>query len=182
MLCGQVHFITFLTLFNPYQTQLNHLQYFQSHSIPPNPVYALSLPARCMRRRLPLPQLNKAPKRIHGTYTYILIRFAYTTNGLSDFVLYYTFYVYIFSCLFFDPPMFALYMYVLRIRFTYTSFSSVYLSALYLYVLLIRSTYTLYVHFYLYVLLIRPILIRYTCTYYLYIILIRITYTLYLYI
>ena len=94
-------------------------------------------------------------ERIH-IYLYVLLT---RPTALSDFVLYYTFYVYIFSCLFLDPPMFALYLYVLRIRTTYAfylysicTFLPIcftyppYTYTLYLYILLIRYTYTSNLH------------------------------------
>lgn len=121
-------------------------------------------------------------------------------TALSDFVLYYMFYVYIFSCLFLGPTYvrpihvritytfylyfawLCLYMYVLRIRFTYTPLLTQLVYAPILYVLRIRTTYA----FYLYsICTFLPICFTYppyTYTYYLYVILIHITYTLYLYI
>ena len=135
-----------------------------------------------MRRRLPLPQPRKVPKCIHGTYTFYMYVLLTRPTALSDFVLYYMFYVYIFSCLFLGPT----YVRPIHVRITYTFYLYFAWLCLYMYVLRIHFTCTLpgfayTCTYYVYVLPIRFPLIQLVYAPILYVLRIRTTYAFYLY-
>lgn len=99
-------------------------------------------------------------------------------TALSNFVLYYMFYVYIFSCLFLGPT----YVRPIHVRITYTFYlyAPTYPISLCPYIIRITYTYYLCVLFILYMYI--STYMFYLPALYLYVLLIRITYTLYLYI